>query len=658
MLAYSHRLLLNAARLLLVLTISGTFTLGEALGLTRSELPGTTESPKPLVPIPPVLNQAKQLIEKGASESAVTILRRFLTTTPPPEHLDDTYLLLGAALYGIKDYPEALRSLNQLQTEFPESDLLDRSKLLMARTHAAMGNFDLALPLLAQVRTTTQDESTKREVQQLTAEILANKKDYVRAIHTLLEGMVGSSDAQMTETREQIRQFISDKLDKRGLIRVRETYPRSYPGDLASLRLIDYYTGRGEDHLAERETRHFLAAFPAHPSVSKVNESLDLIKTKLKANQYLIAAVLPLSGPLSPFATDVLQGIQLAVERAREQPGSPPVGLIVKDHDADRQGFLDDLSTLLHEDRPLIVIGPMLSKNLPVMAEMAQKTRIPLITPAATLPNVRRMGNYLFSTALTYGMQAERIATYAAKEQGYRRFCILYPDTVYGRELARLFAQDVRRLDGEIIAMEAFKEGDTNFAPQIQRLKAEDLKKYGLAVPVEVTNPTGKPLSRNEKRVLYTPGFDAIFIPSRSKEIGLLAAQLAFHDIKAPLLGTNGWNSQDFARTADRAVDGATFVDGFFIDSLNPGVQEFVQRHQKRFESPPSLFTMQGYDAARIAIDGIRHGATTGDALHEYLATSRNLPTLTGPAGFGPDGALHRPLFLLQVKQGKFVQLN
>lgn len=658
MLAYSHHPLLKLTRLLLVVTISGTVTLGEALGLTRSDVTGAAESSKPVAPIPPALNQAKHLIEKGDFESATTTLRRFLTTTPPPEHLDDTYLLLGAALYGMKDYAEAYRSLSQLQTEFPESDLLDRSKLLMARTHAAMGNLDLALPLLAQVRTTTQDDTTKREVQQLTAEVLAKKKDYVRAIHTLLEGMAGSSDAQMTETREQIRQFISEKLDRRGLTRVREAYPRSYPGDMASLRLIDYYTGRGEDHLAERETRHFLAAFPAHPSVPKVHEALDLIKTRLKANQYSIAAVLPLSGPLSSFATDVLQGIQLAVERAREQPGSQPIGLIVKDHDADRQGFLDDLSSLLHDDRPLVVIGPMLSKNLPVMAEMAQKTRIPLITPAATLPNVRRLGSYLFSTALTYGMQAERIATYAAKEQSYRRFCILYPDTVYGRELARLFAQEVRRLEGEIIAMEAFKEGDTDFGPQIQRLKAEDLKKYGLAVPVEVPHPTGKPLSRNEKRVLYTPGFDAIFIPSRSKEIGLLAAQLAFHDIKAPLLGTNGWNSQDFARTADRAVDGATFVDGFFIDSPNPSVQEFVQRHQKRFESLPSLFTMQGYDAARIAIDGIRHGATSGDALHEYLANSRNLPTLAGPAGFGHDGALQRPLYLLQVKQGKFVQLN
>lgn len=658
MLTYSYHPSSSSAWPPLMVTMALVLTLGVGLMSTQ---PGGAEAADPvkiLPPNPPALNQAKHLIEKGDPESAATVLRRFLTTTPPAEYLDDTYLLLGAALYGMKDYGEAIRSLNQLQTEFPESDLVDRGKLILARIHAAMGNIDLALPLLTQLRTTALDDATKREAQQLTAEAFAQKKDYVRAIHTLLEGMAGSTDTQMAETREQIRQFITEKLDKKGLTRVRDAYLRSYPGDLASLRLIDYYIVRGEDHLAERETRHFLAAFPAHPSVPKASESLELIKSRLKANQYFIAAVLPLSGHLSTFANDVLEGIQLAVERSHEQPGTPSVGLIVKDHDADRQGFLDDLSTLLHDDRPLVVIGPMLSKNLPVMAEMAQKTRIPLITPAATLPNVRRLGSYLFSTSLTYAMQAERIATYAAKQQDYRRFCILHPDTVYGRELARLFAQEVRRFDGEIIAMEAFKEGETDFGPQIQRLKAEDLKKYGLAVPVEIPRQPGKPLSRNEKRVLYTPGFDAIFIPSRSHEIGLLAAQLAFHDIKAPLLGTNGWNSQDFARTADRTVDGATFVDGFFVDSPNPAVQEFVQRYHKRFQSTPSLFTVQGYDAARVVIEGVRHGATSGEALHDFLMTQRNLPTLAGPASFGPDGTLHRPLFLLQVKQGKFVQLD
>jgi ABC-type branched-subunit amino acid transport system substrate-binding protein len=658
MLAYSHHPSPIAVwPLVIVITaLTACFALDSLL--THSGQAEAADTVKPLIPNPPVLNQAKQLIEKGNHESAASTLRRFLTTNPRPEHLDDTYLLLGAALYGMQDYGEALRYLNQLHTEFPESELVDRSKLLLARTHAAMGNVDLALPLLTQVRTTTLDAVTKREAQQLTAEALAQKKDYVRAIHTLLEGMAGSSEEQVKETREQIQQFVSEKLDKKGLIRVRDAYPRSYPGDLALLRLIDYYMGRGEDHLAEREARHFLGAFSVHPFAQKASESLQLIRSRLRTNQYVIAAVLPLSGNLSTFATDVLEGVQLAVEKAHEQPGSPSVGLIVKDHDADRPGFLDDLSTLLHDDRPLAVIGPMLSRNLPVMAEMAQKTRIPLITPAATLPNVRRLGNYLFSTSLTYGSQAERIATYATQEQGHRRFCIIHPDTVYGRELARLFAQEVYRVDGEIIAIESFKEGETDFAPQIQRLKTQDLKKYGLSVPVEIPRPTGKTASRTEKRLLYTPGFDAIFIPSRSQDIGLLAAQLAFHDIKVPLLGTNGWNSQDFVRTADRTVDGATFVDGFFVDSPNPAVQDFVQRYRKRFESTPSLFTMQGYDAARVIIEGIRHGATSGEALQEFFTTQRDLPTLAGPASFGADGTLHRPLFLLQVKQGKFVQLN
>jgi len=614
-------------------------------------------APKP-APDPPVLGQAKLLIEKGDPESAASMLKRFVATGPRPEHLDDAYLLLGAALYGMKEYPEALRYLTQLQTEFPASDLVDRGKLLLARTHAAMGNVDLALPLLTQVRTATTDDETKREALALTADFLAQKKDYGRAIQVLLEGMSGAPDEQVADTREHIREFIADRLDRKALVRIRDAYPRAYPGDLAAIRLIEYYTARGEDHLAEREIQQFLTNFSTHPYAAKASESLAALNTKLKANQFLIATVLPLSGRLAPFANDVLEGIQLALERAREQPGTPSIGLIVKDTEADRPGFLDDLSALLTDDRPMAVIGPMLSKNLPAMAEMAQKTRVPLITPAATLPNVRRLGTYLFSTSLTYALQAKRIASYAVAEQGYRRFCILYPDTIYGRELARLFAQEVRQHDGEVIAMESFKEGETDFGPQIARLKSEDLKKYGLSVPVDPSRPPGKPIAKNEKRLLYTPGFDAIFIPSRSHEIGLIAAQLAFHDMKVPLLGTNGWNSQDFARTADRTVDGAVFVDAFFIDSHNPAVQEFVQRYQKRFQTTPTLFTMQGYDAARVVIEAIRRGATSGEAVHESLMTQRDLPTLAGPAGFGSDGTLQRPLFLLQVKQGRFVQLD
>lgn len=605
----------------------------------------------------PALNQAKRLIDQGQAEEAITVLRRFLATNPKPDLLDDTYLLLAAALYGSQQYGEALKYLQQLQAEFPNSEVIDRARLLLARTHAAMGNPDLAFPILTGIRSLSQDETAKREAVHISGELYLQKKEYTRAIQAWLEEISLSSDDQADEIRGQIRGLINESFDKKALERVREAYPKSFPGDQASIRLIELYMGRGEDHQAARQIQQFLAHFPSHPYAAKASELLASLQAKLKTNQFLIAAVLPLTGKLAPFANDVLSGIQLAVELNSDRTGGPSVGLLVRDLESERASFMDDLNAVLANDRPIAVIGPLLSKNLPVMAELAERAHIPLLTPTATLPNVRRLGSYTFSTALTYQLQAKRIATYAAGEQGFRRFCILHPDTTYGRELARWFAQEVRSHDGEIIAIESYKEGESDIGPQLKRMKAEDLKKYGLSVQVDPTKLGGR-VTKMDKKVLYTPGFDAIFIPGRAADVGLIAAQLNFHDMKVPFLGSNGWNAPDFARTADQSIDGAVFVDGFFADSPNPNVQDFVERYKKRFQTSPTLFAMQGYDAAKFVVEAIRKGATSGEAVRDFLVSQPDLPALGGPAAFLQDGTLNRPLFLIQVKRGRFTQVD
>jgi branched-chain amino acid transport system substrate-binding protein len=605
----------------------------------------------------PALKQAKRLIDAGQAEEAITTLRRFLATSPKPELLDDTYLLLGAALYSAKQYGEALKYLRQLQTEFPDSEVTDRGKLMQARVHAAMGNLDLALPILTGLRNLSKDDGTRREALQLSGDFYAQKKDTTRAIQAWLDEVALGTEDQAEDVRTRIRDLASEMSDKKALEQIRDTFPRSFPGDLASLRLIDLYIGRGEEHQAIRQIQQFLVNFPTHPQTAKISELLATLQAKLKSNQFFIAAVLPLSGKLAPFASEVLSGIQLAVEANRDRAGSASVGLIVKDFESDYASFLDDFSEMLNTDRPLAVIGPLLSKNLPVMAELAERAHIPLITPAATLPNVRRLGNYVFSTALTYQLQAKRIAAYAIKEQGFRRFCILHPDTTYGRELARLFAQEVRQHEGEVIAIESYKEGEADVSAQLKRMKEEDLKRYGLSVPVDETKLTGK-LTKLDKKIFYTPGFDAIFIPGRAADAGLIAAQLNFYDMKVPFLGANGWNSPDFARTDDSSIDGAVFVDGFFVDSPTPTVQDFVNRYKKRFQTNPTLFAMQGYDAAKLVLDAVRKGAASGDAVQEQLLTQPDLSSLAGPAAFGQDGTLNRPLFLMQIKRGRFLQLN
>ena len=605
----------------------------------------------------PALAQAKRLLDAGQPEEATTILRRFLATSPKPDLLDDTYLLLGAALHDTKEYPEALKYLQQLQLEFPKSEVADRGKLMLARVHASMGNIDLALPILVSVRTLSKDNTTKLEAIHLSGELYLKKKEPVRAIQAWLDEMALAPDDQVGEIHTRIRELINGQLDKKTLDRIQELYSRTFPGDLASIRLIELHIARGEDYQATRQIQMFLDRFPAHAYSAKASDLLGTLQARLKSYQYVLAAVLPLSGKVAPFSNDVLAGIQLAVELNKDRVTGTSVGLIVKDYESERPTFLDDLSALLTDDHPIAVIGPLLSKSLPVMAELSERTKTPLITPTATLPNVRRLGSYVFSAAITYSMQAKRIAAYATREQGYRRFCILYPETTYGRELARLFAEEVQQYDGEIIAMESYQEGETDFNTQLKRIKGEDLKKYGLSVPVDPTKTTGKQ-TKLDRKELYTPGFDAIFVPGRAQEAGLIAAQLNFYDMKVPFLGANGWNSPELARTADQSIDGAIFVDGFFVDSPNANVQDFVDSYKKRFQTTPTLFAMQGYDAAKLVLEAIRRGASSGEAVRDYLMTQRDLPTMVGPASFGPEGTLNRPLFLIQVKRGRFTQLD
>jgi ABC-type branched-subunit amino acid transport system substrate-binding protein len=606
------------------------------------------------------LDQAKQQLDSDQPEAAATILRKFLASSPSPEHLDDAYLLMGAAMYGMKEYGEAAKYLAQLFGEFPDSELLDRGKLLLAKTHAKAGNVDLAMPLLSEVRSLSPDINTKREALRLSGEFQLQRKDFLRAIQAWLEEASLEPADQPHEAEQRIRILVQEQLDKSGLIRVRDTYPRSFPGDLALIRLIELNQASGEDHLVERNVKLFLSRFPYHPYAGKALEQQAAVRSKMKAHAYRMAAVFPLSGKLSPYGTEVLNGIQLALERAKQQPDGLSVGLIVKDTESDRAVFLDELSDLLSDDQPVAVIGPLLSKNLPVMAELADRSHIPLITPSALMPNLRRLGNYVFSTSLTYAHQAKRIAEYGMREQKYHRFAVLHPDTAYGRELARLFMEEIRRSDGEIIAVDSYKEGETDFRAPILRLKAEDLKKYGMEVPMEQdpAKPQPKPSGKRPKRMLYSPGFDAIFLPGRSTDVALLAAQLAFHDIIVPILGANGLNSPDFARVADRSIDGSVFVDGFFVDSPDPVVQEFVEHYRRRYQSTPTLFAAQGYDAARLVLEALRKGATSGEGVRDYMVLHHDLPTLAGPADFSPDGTLNRRVFVIQVKQGKLTQVE
>lgn len=597
-----------------------------------------------------MIEQARGLIETHQDDAAVATLKTFLSAYPNSGFAGDAHLLLSTALLHNKQPTEALFYLEQLITEYPTSPLIDRARLLLATAHADLGNLDQALAYLAEARSLNDSADTKREALKLSGETLITKGDFPHAIQVWLDELNLSPEEERPAVRERIRTLIQDKMDRKGLLRLRDAYPTTFPGDLALIRLIELYTARGEDHQVERNLRVFLNRFPSHNYAKTASDNLQVLKGRLKASQHVLVALLPTSGRQSPYGTEVYNGIKLALEKGRDTLGLTSVGLIVVDSETDRNLLKFQLWDVLNEYKPLAVIGPLYSKDLPLAAELAEKTNTPFITPTAALADVRRVGGYLFNTATSFSQQARRLADYAIQYLGYKRFCILHADTAYGQELARLFGQETKQFGGEIIAVESYKETDMDVGAQIKRLKAEDLKKHGHAKTV--------PMSKGGTRVVYEPGFDAVFLPGRSAQIGLITAQLLFHDVKVGFLGNSTWNSPDLLRYADRTIEGDVFVDGFFADSPDTTVHDFVVRYRLRHQTDPTSFAAQAYDATRLALEAIKRGATTGRAVREVLANAPDLPALSGTAAFGANGTLNRRLYVIEIKKGKFVQVD
>ncbi|MFQ5931192.1 MAG: penicillin-binding protein activator [Nitrospiraceae bacterium] len=596
------------------------------------------------------LNQAKALLDTNQEDAAVAALKTFIATYSQSAYLDDAYLLLANALGHKKDFEQAVLYLELLLKEFPSSDLAGRARLMLGVAHAELGNTDTALRTLAEARTLDPAPQTNRDARRLAGVILMKRGDFQRAIRSWLDELNLGPEEDREEIRGRIRNVIREKMDTRSLLRLGDAYPTTFPGDAALIRLAELYKEREDVHLAEHTLRMFLIRFPTHEYRVTALDTLRTFESQLKAQRYVIGAVIPTSGRLSRFGTEALNGIRLALERGKDTLGMSNVGLAVKDSAMGKFQLRLELARMLAEYRPVSVIGPLLSSELPLVAGIADRSETPFITPAATMPDVRRLGSYLFSTAITLQQQTRRLAEYAIKRLNYYQFCILYPETPYGQEFARLFSQEVRRLGRDIIAVESYQENDTDLGPQINRLKAEDLRRDGQTIMTEEED--------SATRELYIPGFDAIFLPGDPAQIGLITAQLWFHDVKVAFLGANTWNSPDLLRLADRSLEGSIFVDGFFSDSRDPNLHEFVVRYRLRYRSDPTLFAAQAYDATRLVLEALRQGASSGREVRDQLERLQTLPALSGPAAFDSGGTLGRKVLVMQVKQGKVVQID
>ncbi|MBO8141166.1 MAG: ABC transporter substrate-binding protein [Firmicutes bacterium] len=341
--------------------------------------------------------------------------------------------------------------------------------------------------------------------------------------------------------------------------------------------------------------------------------------------EVVIGTLGPLSGDYATYGTSVANGVELAINEANAS-GMYNVRFVLRKEDTrgDQVQALNAINKLIELDQVAAIVGPVLSGETLTAGLIAQDSGVPFITPSATNPDVAKIGEYEFRNVITDDVQAAQMAEYAVTVLGLKRLAILYSNNDYGVGLRRSFEQTARALGAEVVAVESYLDGDSNFSAQVTNIAAQ--------------NPDG----------LYIAGYYT--------EAAKIAQQAALQGLNVRIMGADGFDSPQLIALGGPAVEGALFTSGFYADTEDELAKEFVQKYQAAYGSKPDMFAANAYDSARILIQVISEVGADRQAIRDGIAAIRDFPGVTGLTSFAENGDAVKPLYILRVENGRFAQ--
>jgi branched-chain amino acid transport system substrate-binding protein len=358
-------------------------------------------------------------------------------------------------------------------------------------------------------------------------------------------------------------------------------------------------------------------------------------------DRYAIGCILPLTGPHSQQGDRALEALMLATG-VFDSAGKTPVKLAIEDSQSRPE-------RLLREEKVIGILGPLGGTEAVEAAKEAQRLKVPIIT-LTQKEGITDVGDYVFRYSLTNLMQVMTVVKYAMEDRGLRLFAVLYPNDSYGKEMLKLFQQEVRRRGGSVRHIQSYDKAQMDFGNEIRSL-------VGLP-PLDSDGQQAVEHPEIPERVNIN--FDALFIPDFHERVNRIAAQLFFHGVMGvQLLGTSGWNSPELVRQDSVYLEGAVFVDGFFLDSIRPEVNDFIDLFYAAYGREPDPTDALFYDAASIAIKLIAHGHTeTRDQFREGLVKLKDYPGVAGMTSISANRNAEMEISILGVRDGRIVQLK
>ena len=228
-----------------------------------------------------------------------------------------------------------------------------------------------------------------------------------------------------------------------------------------------------------------------------------------------------------------------------------PVTFLIEDIDGGvPEQAVTAVKKLINQKNVSVIIGPEYSTDAIPAGEVAEMSKVPLISSLSTHPRTTEGRKYVFRLAFLNDFQARGAARYCIRDLNAKKIAVLYNVTnPYSKGLAEAFRQTVIEENVQVVAFEHYVSVDDDIPEALAK--------------IHILDP------------------DVLYIPIFFQEAEPVVVQARAVGIDAVLMGSEAWDRATFAAMPE--FEGAYMTAHWSPDVSRENSRQFLGDYEKQF---------------------------------------------------------------------------
>jgi branched-chain amino acid transport system substrate-binding protein len=561
----------------------------------------------------------------------------------------EKYFAVGIKHFQNKQYEEAFNIFDSLMNQQPAHQKTTGSYAMAGKSLQKMKRFNASILILKDLLKYYPTSSyTGDALFTLAVDYLYLQKNYQSAV-ALRDCIERSNDSTLSSKSEKLLNEITDKyLTSNDLDLLLPGTKTIRMSDFIHLKLAEKYYHTGKMNEAQKLVREILQ----REAKSAYYNSFQNLNTYLQTGKSLkIGVLLPFSkqtsgGSAQMISNELLDGITFALNEYNLQNSSTPQVLLdVRDTDRSLSTAAKEFRKIADDEDVIAVIGSLSSDETARIAEESARLNMPLLAPTATAVGITSKGKYVYQLNPDYEVRGKLLARYIVKKMKLKTIAILASGETVGKSLADAFKHEVEKLGAKIVDVQYYAKGSTDLSEQFYNIRKSGLLLQG---------------SKKSEENLDIPitSIQGLFLAiSDAEEIGVLASQINYFNIRTQLFGSNEWYVPGNLEANKRYLNGIVFITDSYIDENEPRYKSFEDIFIREMKKHSSRYSIIGYDACRLLLDKVAGGNITRDAIVHSLQSGKQFQGIHRQISF-TENRINDQVYILRFINGGIEKLE